>query len=153
MIDVSRTQTMGRPPEAVWAVLADYGAIADWADNADHSCLLGTAGAPTEGLGLTRRIQAGRITLVEEVTTWDPPEALAYSIEGLPKVVRSVSNEWRLAPVGDTTRVTLTTRVDCGPRPPQELLARIVARRLAKASDTMLAGLARTLEGQGDAHV
>ena len=146
MTEISRTRTIPRPREEVWAVLAEYGEIADWADNADHSCLLGAADGPIEGVGLTRRIQAGRITLVEQVTTWDAPEALAYSIEGLPKVIRSASNEWTLAPQGTGTRATLTTRVDCGPRPPQQLVARIAARRLAKASDTMLEGLARAVE-------
>jgi hypothetical protein len=41
--------------------------------------------------------------------------------------------------------VTLATHVDCGPRPPQQLVARLVARRLAKASDAMLDGLAAHL--------
>lgn len=146
MTAVSRTRTIDRSPKEVWAILADFGAISAWADNADHSCPLGPADAPTEGVGVVRRIQAGRLTLVERVTTWDEPEGLAYTIEGLPKVVRAASNEWSLVPAGTATEATLTTRVDCGPRPPQKLLARIVARRLAKASDTMLAGLARTLE-------
>jgi hypothetical protein len=65
-------------------------------------------------------------------------------------VVKSATNEWRLAvdPAGSGfTIVTLTTHVDCGPRPPQQLIARLVARGLARASDVMLAGLANHLTG------
>ncbi len=151
MATVTRSRTIARPREEVWAALADFGDIAAWADNADHSCLLGASGAPTVGVGVTRRVQAGRITLVERVVRWDEPEALAYAIDGLPPVIRSVTNEWRLVPTGGPTQVSLTTRVDCGPRPPQKLIARIAARRLAKASETMLSGLASTLEGASHA--
>lgn len=147
MSTVTRTRTIARPAEEVWAVLADFGGIAAWADNADHSCVLRAIGGDPVGLGTERRIQSGRMTLVERVTIAEEPEVLAYAIEGLPPVVRSVTNEWRLTPQGDTTAVALSSTIDCGPRPPQQLIARIVGRRLAKASETMLAGLDASLEG------
>jgi hypothetical protein len=83
--------------------------------------------------------------LVERIEVWEPPARLAYDLGGLPPVVKSAVNEWRLRvdPVdSDRTIVTLATHVDCGPRPPQQLVARLVGNRLAKASDVMLAGLA-----------
>ena len=97
-------------------------------------------------MGLVRRVQTGRTTLLETVEEWDAGKALAYRIEGLP-VARAVRNAWHLAPATVGTSVTLTTTVDAGPRPPQQLIARLVARRLAKESDSMLAGLATTVEG------
>ena len=95
-------------------------------------------------IGRARRVQAGRMVLVETITVWDPPSRLAYDLGGLPPVVKEAVNEWRLQvdPADDArTLVTLATHVDCGPRPPQRLIARLVARRLAGASDVMLAGL------------
>jgi hypothetical protein len=89
-------------------------------------------------------VQAGRVVLVERITVWEPPARLAYDLGGLPPVVKSAVNEWRLAvdpSDAERTVVTLATSVDCGPRPPQQLIARLVGRRLAGASDTMLAGL------------
>jgi hypothetical protein len=86
--------------------------------------------------------------LVETITVWEPPARLAYDLGGLPAVVKSAVNEWwlRADPSEDErTIVTLATHVDCGPRPPQQLVARLVARRLAKASDAMLDGLATHL--------
>lgn len=77
---------------------------------------------------------------------WQPGETLAYSIEGLPPVVRSVTNTWRLDGAGSATTVTLTSAIDAGPRPPQQLIARVVGKSLVKASREMLAGLRTHLE-------
>ncbi len=142
---------MAASPAQIWQVLADFGAISTWAPNADHSCLLRTS-EHGGGVGSTRRIQTGRMTLLERVVTWDESKTLAYDIEGLPPVVRSVRNEWRLEPAGAAkTVVTLTSSIDCGPRPPQKLIAKIVGRRLAKASATMLDGLNNLLEERSHA--
>jgi carbon monoxide dehydrogenase subunit G len=148
--EASRTRTIARPSQDVWNALADFGGVSAWAPNADHSCLQRIDGhSGGSGIGVVRRIQTGRMTLLEEVVIWDEPTTLGYQIEGLPPVVRSVRNEWRLEPVGAAaTKVTLTSFVDCGPRPPQQLIARIVARRLAKESDSMLGGLAGSLESE-----
>lgn len=144
MINVERSGMIAATPDEVWAVLADFRAISTWAPNVDHSCLL------TEqetGVGTARRIQTGRTTLVETVVTWtaptaDSPGALSYSLAGLPKVVRSVTNTWSLTPNAAGTAVTLTSTVDAGSRPPQKVVAKIVGRKLAAASDEMIAGLA-----------
>ena len=145
MADVTRQKRIGAPSDEVWATLADFGAIGTWAPNVDHSSVL-RAADDAEHLGLTRRVQVGRLTLLERIIGWDEPRTLAYEIEGLPKVVRSVENRWTLEPDGAATRASLTSTVDCGPRPPHQLVARIVARRLASDSDKMLTGLADHLE-------
>ena len=43
--------------------------------------------------------------------------------------------------LGGTTAVTLTSAIDAGPRPPQQLVARVAGRVLATASRQMLSGL------------
>jgi uncharacterized protein YndB with AHSA1/START domain len=148
VIAVERSLTIPAPVEQVWSVLAGFDDLASWAANVDHSCWLDDERFDGEMIGRARRVQAGRMALVERITVWDPPARLAYELVGLPPVVRSAVNEWRLDPDRSTrsrTLVTLTSHVDCGPRPPQQLVARIVGRRLAGASDTMLAGLAAEL--------
>ena len=142
MVDVVRTRTVAADVDEVWTALADFGAISRWAPNVDHSCLMSDR---TEGIGTVRRIQTGRTTVVERVTEWEPGTALAYSIDGLPPILRSVVNRWTIEPVGGDTRVSLTSSVHAGPRPPRRLVARVVGRRLASASDEMLAGLDRHL--------
>jgi uncharacterized protein YndB with AHSA1/START domain len=142
-VAVERTRTVDAPIDAVWAVLADFDRLADWADNADHTCWLDEPRPDGDMIGRARRVQAGRMVLIETITAWEPPARLAYDLAGLPPVVKSATNEWRLVPDADArTLVTLASHVDCGPRPPQQLIARAVARRLGAASDTMLAGLA-----------
>jgi len=36
-VSLQRVATIGAPPEAVWATLADFDAISEWAGNVDHS--------------------------------------------------------------------------------------------------------------------
>ncbi|MFV1989145.1 MAG: SRPBCC family protein, partial [Acidimicrobiales bacterium] len=120
-----------------WPAKTDFGAISDWAPDVDHSCLL-TEGHT--GVGTTRRIQAGRITLLETITRWDPGLSLAYTIEGLP-TVRLVKNEWQLDPVAAGTLVSLITRIEPGPKPVHKLVAKALSRKLTGASKQMLSGL------------
>ena len=142
MSEATRTAVVAVDADAVWEVLGDFGAISTWAPNVDHSCLMSEQ---AEGVGAVRRVQVGRSSLVERVVEWTPGLALAYSIEGLPPVIRTVVNTWSLMEMASGTRVSLTSRVNAGPRPPQQLIARIAAQRLARSSETMLVGLERHL--------
>jgi carbon monoxide dehydrogenase subunit G len=130
-------------PEEVWAVLADFGGIARWVPTIDHSCVISEI---SEGVGAVRRIQVGRTALLERVLEWEPGVALAYAIEGLPPVLRSVENRWTIVPVGDRTRVALDTRVTAGPRPPHRLAARVATRRFGAVADQLLEGLAAEVD-------
>lgn len=154
MSSTARSRTIRADLTRVWDVLADFDRLAVWADNADHTCWLDEPRADGDMVGRARRVQAKRVVLVETITVWEPPVRLAYDLGGLPPVVKAATNEWRLAvdPAAGpddarSTMVTLTTHVDCGPRPPQQLVARLVGRRLSHASDVMLAGLADHLTG------
>lgn len=147
MTTVERAGVIDAPLDRVWDVLGDFGAIASWAPNVDHSCLLTES---SDGVGVVRRIQTGRASLREAVETWEPSVSLSYRIIGLPPVVRSVTNTWRLVGSVDSTlgrtRVTLTSDIDCGAWPPQQMIARVVGRRLAAASEQMIAGLTERCE-------
>lgn len=144
MAEVARSRSLPHPPQEVWDRLADLGAIASWAPNVDHSAVVHAGDGP---IGRVRRIQTGRRALLERVVRWDEGTELAYVIEGLPKVVRTAENAWRVSARPDGgTDVVLTSTVDCGPRPPQQVVARLVARRLAAESDRLLDGLTHALE-------
>ena len=142
MSDVSlqRAATIGAPPEAVWATLADFEAISAWAGNVDHSSATTEA---TEGIGAARRVQAGRVVLIETVTVWEAPTALAYTLDGLPPLARTVTNRWDLAPApGEGTAVTLTTTIEPLGGPRGKIGQRILGRVLGKAADDLVKGLA-----------
>lgn len=142
MATVEKSVHTPASPSEVWAVLSDFAGISGWAPNVDHSCLLAEQ---THGVGAVRRIQTGRQTVVETVVEWRPEELLSYDISGLPPVIRSVNNTWRLSAAADGTAVTLTSEIDAGSRPPQKGVARLVGRALGSASEQMLDGLTETL--------
>jgi hypothetical protein len=143
--DISRTQTITATPQAIWDVLADFGALSSWSANADHSCIL-NHGPDGGALGTTRRVQVGRNTLVERIVEFDPPTALAYGIEGLPRRLRHVANRWTLRPGVGATEVTLTSTVDIGAGPLAQAAEWVICRGMARESDSMLAGLAQRME-------
>lgn len=152
MTDTVRTRTVAAGPQEVWDLLADFGAISGWAGNVDHSCIL-WPGADGGAIGTSRRIQAGRTVVVERIVEFEPGRALAYDIEGLPQRLKRVRNRWSLEPGdGKGTLVTLTSTVEIGPRPPQQLAERIVCRVLARKSDAMLAGISEHLDNPNTEH-
>ena len=145
---ISRSRRVAASPQQVWDVLADFGSISSWVANVDHSCVL-EHGPTGTAVGTSRRIQVGRDTLVERITEFDQPVALAYTIEGLPRRLRRVTNRWSLTPVSPaSTAVTLTTTVDIGANPGARLAERALCRFMSKQSDAMLAGLAARVEGR-----
>jgi uncharacterized protein YndB with AHSA1/START domain len=142
----SRYRTIAAGPQAIWAVLADFGTLSQWAGNVDHSSVL-EHGPDGGHVGTARRVQVGRNTLIERITTFTAPAVLAYDISGLPAWLGRVSNRWKLTPTATGgTVVTLTSAVDIGRRRTQRAVERVVCRVLAKQSDAMLAGLADRVE-------
>ena len=83
MIAVANERSVAASPTAVWAALSDFGRLACWAQDIDHSCRLTER---REGVGTERRVQVKSNVVLERVTVWQPNEALAYEIVGLPSV-------------------------------------------------------------------
>jgi Polyketide cyclase / dehydrase and lipid transport len=143
--NISRSRLIAAQPQAIWDVLADFGAISSWADDVDHSSLLNHG--PDGGLlGTTRRVQMGRTAVVERITVLDAPATIAYDIEGLPRVLGKVANSWTLRQEGDVTDVTLTSTVVMGQNPLASAAEWVVLRGLARTTDSLLAGLANRME-------
>lgn len=146
MADISRVRTVAAEQTAIWDVLADFGAISSWADNVDHSCIQRCDGDGV-GVGTVRRLQLGPNTVLERITEFAPPRALAYTVEGLPARLGTVTNRWSLHPDGGgQTVVTLTSTVQVGPGPIAGLTEQLVRHLVAKPSHTLLAGLAQRME-------
>lgn len=142
MTEVQRSRVVPAGASTVWAVLADFPSIAAWAPNVGHSAPASTA---REGVGATRRVQVGRLALLETVVDWQPSHHLSYAITGLPPVAGPITTSWQLAPHDDGTLVTVTTTVQSPRRPPGRILGRALSRRLAGAAEEMLRGLAHHL--------
>jgi hypothetical protein len=137
----SRSRVIFAPQQAIWDVLADFGALSSWVDSVDHSSVLN---AHREVLGTTRRVQLGRMVLVERITEFEEPSVLAYAIEGLPRQMGRATNRWTLRPVDGGTEVTITSIVE-GTGPLSTILSPVSARVVARQSDGMLTGLTREM--------
>lgn len=143
MATAERTAIIPAGQGVVWGVLSDFGAIARWASFVEHSSLVRSG--PVKS-GLTRRVQMGRMVVLERLVDVEAPHSLEYDIEGLPERISSVRNRWTIEDEGpDSSSVSVTTAVTIGPRPPQRLAERVLARVLARRSDAMLAGLTNYL--------
>jgi hypothetical protein len=145
--EIRRSRTIAAEAQAIWDVLADFGAVSSWAEFVDHSCLLEHS-ADGGATGLSRRIQLGRNTLVERITHFDPPTTLSYDVEGLPRQVRHLRSTWILRPSAPGfTEVTLISTVEIGSNPLQRLAERAFGRVTVKQLDRLLDGLAKKVEG------
>lgn len=147
MAQVTRSRSTPVSAQAVFDVLADFGALSAWADNVDHSCVL-NHGPDGALVGTSRRVQVGRNALKETVTECEPGAVLGYDIEGLPRRLGRLHNRWELRPAGSGTEVTLVSTVDAGSGPLATALEWVVGRVMVKQSDSMLSGLARKLEAR-----
>lgn len=141
----SRSVHIRAPVDQVWAKLADFEGIVEWAPNVDHSVL---TSEQTTRIGAERRVQAGRVVLLEKITVWDPPHKLRYRIDGLPVKVAWLDNEWSVVAEADGSSVTLRTEVDGGSGIAKRLLGRVIAKKLATSSVVMLSGLAAAVESE-----
>jgi uncharacterized protein YndB with AHSA1/START domain len=146
VVDIRRSRTIAAESQAIWEVLADFGAVSSWAGFVDHSCLL-TLAADGIAVGTARRVQLGRNTLVERITEFDPPHAIAYDIEELPRLLGRITSRWTLRRTTGGTLVALTNTVDIGTNPLQRLAEQLVGRASAKRLDALLTGLTSQLEG------
>ncbi|HVW79970.1 MAG TPA: SRPBCC family protein [Mycobacteriales bacterium] len=138
-----KKRRIAAPAAKVWAVLADFPAIATWAPNVDHSTATTEA---HEGIGAVRRVQSGRITLLETVVDWQPPRLLSYSLDGLPPIAGSVVTTWTLDEVDGITKVTVTTTITSRPNPISRFVGRALSRQLGRAAKQMIGGLAARVE-------
>ena len=143
MTEVTRSLTIAAPRKTVWAVLADFDRIVDWAYDVDHSCLLTDRAS---GVGAVRRIQQGATTVTETVIDWDEPIRLAYRIDGLPPLFRRVINRWDLAEGENGTRASLTVEV-VPVRLPATVGARLAAWMVGRVNARMLSDLQAQVEG------
>ncbi len=146
VIEIANNRSITAAPSAAWAVLADFDHLADWAAGVTHSSPM-TATPP--GIGATRRVQAGAVTLVETITRWEPERVLAYELGGLPPFIGSASNRWVLTETASGTDVSLTVAIEPRPKLASKALARVVARRISAANKALLASLAARAE-RGD---
>ena len=131
------TRTLPAPLDAVWKVLGDFGAEHRWASGFSH-CERDTT---VVGVGTARTCTLikplmGRTKVREELTEYQPGEALAYALDGPAGPFASAASRWATRRLDD--RSTLVT-VE-GNFTPRNALARFIVWPLAKPMIRRLTG-------------
>lgn len=141
--DIEIRRQIPAPPEQVWALVADHEGYARWA-GVKEVVLRNPGDPPPNGLGATRVVRRSGIAVEEEVTGFEPPTRLAYSLtEGLP--VRDYRGEVLVQPSGGGTELIWRVRFRALVPGTGALLRRLVARGIGD----MVSGLeAQASEGR-----
>lgn len=107
---VTRTRRIAAPPEAVWEVIADHAGWADWFSGV-RSVDVGT---PAAGIGGTRTVHLGGVSVAEEFLAWDPGAHFAFTATGSTRpVLRSLVENLVLSRNGsDATEISYTMAID-----------------------------------------
>lgn len=138
---VTRIRRIAAPPETVWEFIADHAGWAEWFSGI-RSVDLGT---PSIGVGGTRTVHLGAVSVAEEFLAWDPGAHFAFTVTGSTKaVIRSLVENLELSRRGpDATEMSYTMAIDpVGGRIATAVLRPLVGQVLSRG----LAGLARVAE-------
>ncbi len=146
MTQLSRQIKINAPKEKTWEILADWGAVSNWAPTITESH---TTTEAKRGVGSIRscdHIQMG--TIEEEIVRWEEGSSLSYDvIKGLPMPMKSLNNTWSMSAEGDGSVVTLTMDFQMKFGPLGALMAALAVRRMMhKEMGVSLAGLKQYVE-------
>ncbi len=145
MTQVIRQIKINAPKEKVWEVLADFGAVANWAPTISESHSTTEA---TRGVGAERACEHEKMGHIEErIVSWDAGSSLSYDvIKGLPFPMKSLNNIWSVSDAGDGAVVTLTMDFRMGMGPLGALPALMARPMMRKETGVSLAGLKQYTE-------
>lgn len=100
---IEKTTYIDQHPEAVWAVLADFGGVANWAPRMKHSRV---TNGQNGGVG-TRRVMrhVWGFRIEETVTDWEEGSGFTFRLDRAPPPLREVVETWRIESAAGGTRV------------------------------------------------
>ena len=137
------------PPQAVWEVLEDFGAVSEWAPYMRRSSLIGNQ---KSGVGASRFMRhAWGFSFEETVTEWTDDHGFSFDVHRAPFPMKDVHETWVTG--RDNGLSTVTTRVNYNMRLGflgnlvDWMLVRFVVRREMRAG---LLGLKTYVERKSD---
>ncbi|HEY3446353.1 MAG TPA: SRPBCC family protein [Myxococcales bacterium] len=103
---------IARPPQAVFAILADHEEWPRWFKDLKRVEVLGPAG---KGVGARRRVWLGPLALEERFIAWEPGSRFSFTMVGanLPALA-AMLEDWQLSPAegGAACQVDYTVAMD-----------------------------------------
>jgi carbon monoxide dehydrogenase subunit G len=93
MPQITKSVEIKAAPEATWRIIADFGAVANWAPAVREAHCTSDS---TSGLGCKRSLTSSTGHIIEEVIIrWDQGRSLTFEIPGgLAKVLGSLQETW-----------------------------------------------------------
>ncbi len=107
MPEIRRQVKINAPKEKTWEILADWGAVSNWAPTITESH---TTTEAKRGVGSIRSCDHTQMgSIEEEIVAWEEGSSLSYDvIKGLPMPMKSLNNTWSVSAEGTDSMVTLT---------------------------------------------
>ena len=133
------------PKEKVWEILADFGAVSNWAPSISESH---STTDPTVGVGAERTCKHEKLGDIEDrIVSCEDGHSLSYDvIKGLPFPMKSLNNTWSVSAAGDNAIVSLVMEFRMGPGPLGALPALMARLPMRKEMRVSLAGLKQYVE-------
>jgi len=149
MPQIHASQHFDAPPEAVFAALSDHAAFLS---GPGMRCrLLREGDTMRDGVGAVREVRTGGLVFVEDLVAFEPPRHFAYVIRSLATAggralpIRHERGWLDLVPVEGGTQVEWRSRFAVEVPLLGPLLAPLVAARIRRGFETLLARAARRL--------
>jgi len=106
MQTISSSTPIAAPQEVAWEVMADHELYARWVPRSVVD--LEVKGSPERnGVGAIRVFHIGPVRTREEITTFDPPNRMAYRVLTIPMPVRNCRSDLLLVANDDGSGCTL----------------------------------------------
>ncbi len=146
MPQLTRQVKINAPKENTWDILADWGAVSNWAPTIKKTHTTTEAKRGGGSIRSCDHTQMGNIE--EEILAWEEGTSLSYDvIKGLPMPMKSLNNIWSVSGEGADSMVNLTMDFGMKFGPLGALMAALALRRLMhKEMGLNLAGLKQYLE-------
>ena len=146
MPEIRRQVKINAPKEKTWEILADLGAVSNWAPTITESHMTTEAKRGVGSIRSCDHTQMGNIE--EEIVAWEEGTSLSYDVtKGLTMPMKSLNNTWSVSGEGADSIVTLTMDFGMKFGPLGALMAALAVRRmLLKEMGINLAGLKQYVE-------
>lgn len=134
------------PVEEVWAVLADFGGVAQWAPTITDSAIVGGANGGVGAVRICTHVKMG--TLEETIVSWTDGETYSYDVTaGLPFPMKALRNDWSVVEREASTTVILHQEFSTKLGPLGSLMELMIMKRMMrKEIGLALAGLKQYVE-------
>jgi carbon monoxide dehydrogenase subunit G len=111
MLQINATTEIDAPANEVWRKIAKLDEVQHYVESVTKSYY---SSEQTEGVGAERTCEVqGFGTLQEKIVQWDEGESLTYTVDGMPRVIRSAQSHWAVEAITPfKTRISVQSTIE-----------------------------------------